>query len=113
MALHATIIFFHAPWCGHCRSSMPEVRAAEALLAALPRPSHGAPTGRPRVVMVDCTVHEDVARERNIQGFPTVQIILGNNHTERVGRLNRWDLVDFYQRSLGVLSSALDRKHAP
>lgn len=60
-----SIVEFYAPWCGHCRSLLPEyVKASKGL------------KGLANVVAVDCDqeINKPVCAQWKIQGFPTLKI---------------------------------------
>jgi protein disulfide-isomerase A6 len=57
------IVEFYAPWCGHCKSLVPEYeKAAKAL------------NGVVKVVAVDATQHESLAQKYEIKGFPSIKV---------------------------------------
>lgn len=60
-----SIVEFYAPWCGHCRSLLPEyVKASKGL------------KGLANVVAVDCDqeINKPVCAQWKVQGFPTLKI---------------------------------------
>eukprot|EP00928_Gymnodinium_smaydae_P068780 TRINITY_DN5204_c0_g5_i1.p2 TRINITY_DN5204_c0_g5~~TRINITY_DN5204_c0_g5_i1.p2 ORF type:complete len:215 (-),score=65.76 TRINITY_DN5204_c0_g5_i1:60-704(-) len=61
---HPWFVEFYAPWCGHCKSLAPEWEKLPALLA-----------GKANVAKVDATQESRVAKEFEVQGFPTLKLI--------------------------------------
>ncbi|CCD61843.1 Protein disulfide-isomerase A6 homolog [Caenorhabditis elegans] len=57
------IVEFYAPWCGHCKSLVPEYKKAASALK-----------GVAKVGAVDMTQHQSVGGPYNVQGFPTLKI---------------------------------------
>jgi len=60
-------IAFIAPWCGHCKSLLPEWASASVRLHG-----SGAVLG-----VVDATVEEELAQEYGVKGFPTIKMFPG------------------------------------
>lgn len=60
-------IEFYAPWCGHCKSLAPEWEQLAAIVE-----SRG---DKVRIAKVDATVHAQVAKDFELQGFPTLKLI--------------------------------------
>ena len=54
------IIFFYAPWCGHCKTAKPEF---EKLMQMAKGKAH----------MIDCDAHQDIAQKYDVKGFPTIR----------------------------------------
>ncbi|KAF6252703.1 hypothetical protein COO60DRAFT_1643831 [Scenedesmus sp. NREL 46B-D3] len=88
----ASVVFYHAAWCSHCTASAPEVDAFE-------RASHGAV----RVIRINAEQAPEVVARRGVRAFPTIQVVANGKHTERVGRVNRHQLMSFYQESARAL----------
>jgi len=61
------IVEFYAPWCGHCKSLVPEYKKAAKALK-----------GIAKVGAVDMTQHQSVGAPYNVQGFPTIKIFGGD-----------------------------------
>ncbi len=64
-------VAFIAPWCGHCKALIPEWEEASKKIHG-----SGASLG-----IVDATVHEDLAQEFRVEGFPTIKVFPGGVNT--------------------------------
>lgn len=61
------VVEFFAPWCGHCKQLTPEYEKAATLLQ-----------GIVKVVAVDATTSESLAKRFSISGFPSIKVF-GND----------------------------------
>uniref|UniRef100_A0A915D7H1 protein disulfide-isomerase n=1 Tax=Ditylenchus dipsaci TaxID=166011 RepID=A0A915D7H1_9BILA len=61
------IVEFYAPWCGHCKSLVPEYKKTAKALKGLVK-----------VGAVDMTQHESVGAPYNVRGFPAIKVF-GND----------------------------------
>jgi len=59
-----TFVIFHAPWCGHCKRTMPEFKKFQD--------SYNGPI---KVIDIDSEVdgNKEIIKSQNIQGFPTIR----------------------------------------
>jgi len=60
-----SFIMFYAPWCGHCKSSMP---AYQRIIDSYKNDPNIT------VFKVNCDDNKDIAREHNIEGYPTIRL---------------------------------------
>jgi len=62
-----SMVAFVAPWCGHCKTLLPELHRASTKLDG-----EGAVLGT-----VDATVYADLSNTYGVKGFPTIKIFPG------------------------------------
>lgn len=65
--------FTVAPWCGHCKQLAP-------IYSQVARNVHSNPDTfgeRTIIASVDATVHQSLAQEHGIKGFPTIKLFVG------------------------------------
>jgi protein disulfide-isomerase A6 len=81
-----SLIFFYAPWCGHCKNAMPEFQKVMKMKKDV---AH----------MIDCDANQDIAQKYGIQGFPTIRYypngIKNGNPREYQGNRTAEDMMDF------------------
>jgi len=64
------VVEFYAPWCGHCKSLVPEYKkAAQALKGVV------------KVGAVDADAHKSLGGQFGVQGFPTIKIFGANKRS--------------------------------
>ena len=61
-ASNPAFTMFYAPWCGHCKTTMPEFDELSNI--------H---TGGTTIGKVNCDEQPDVGKKHNIQGYPTIK----------------------------------------
>jgi protein disulfide-isomerase A6 len=54
------LVFFYAPWCGHCKNAKPEFEKVMQM-------------AKGRAHMIDCDAHQEIAQKYNVKGFPTIR----------------------------------------
>lgn len=83
-----SLIFFYAPWCGHCKNAMPEYQ--KVMKAA-----------KGKAFKIDCDANQDIARENKITGFPTIRYyprgLKNGNPREYEGDRTSEDILKFIQ----------------
>jgi len=82
------IVFFYAPWCGHCKNAKPEF---EKVMRMVKGKAH----------MIDCDAHQDIAQKYDIKGFPTIRYYpkgpKNGNPREYNGNRTAEDIMQFIQ----------------
>ena len=74
-----TVFIFYAPWCGHCKQSMPEFTKASE-------------NDNIRLINSDDPTAKRLLREYDISGFPT---IMRSDHTPFRGNRTASEIIDF------------------
>jgi len=91
----AEFVMFHAPWCGHCKRTMPEF---EKLMANN--------DSNVKISAIDCEENKDVAKEHDIKGFPTIRFypqgMAGKDYQEYSGGRTHGDFVKYLNKVTGV-----------
>jgi len=67
------LVYFWAPWCGHCKMFSPTYEEVAAEMA-----------GKARFAKLNCDEHASVAVQCKITGTPTVIIYLDGKETDRI-----------------------------
>ena len=66
IATYSTVTFpqveFFAPWCGHCKNLEPHWKSAAGELK-----------GKVKLGAVDATVHQGLAGQYGVRGYPTIK----------------------------------------
>lgn len=95
------LVFFYAPWCGHCQKFSPEFNeAADKLQTDYPNIS---------LMKVDCTSDgKNVCEQNAITAYPTLKIYRnGRYFKEYDGEMNANDIVDYMKAQIGPSSKEL------
>lgn len=72
---------FYAPWCGHCKALAPKYEEAATELKSKNIP----------LVKVDCTVEEDLCRDYEVDGYPTLKVFRGVDSPKNYGGARQTD----------------------
>jgi len=79
-----SMVLFYAPWCGHCKSMMPDWNKLEKM----------SPKGM-KIVKVNCDDKPQVAERHKVQGFPTIILFKGNKKVYFEGARNLDNFLEF------------------
>jgi len=100
------LVAFSAPWCGHCKTMVPEFKGAARQLAG-----SGVTVGA-----VNCDANKEVAQMLSIRGYPTVAFVAGGKHTVYQGPRTAMEISSWARQQMtayrvksavsGVISSA-------
>ncbi|OQS05451.1 disulfide-isomerase [Thraustotheca clavata] len=94
------LVEFYAPWCGHCKKLEPEWKKAASKLKTTAK-----------LGAVDCTVHQNLAQQFGIQGYPTIKEFGKNKNKPQEYRGGRTasEIIEYVKASplaaLGVSSN--------
>jgi len=82
------VIFFYAPWCGHCKNAKPEFEKVMQM-------------AKGRAHMIDCDSNPDIAQKYDVKGFPTIRYYpkgpKNGNPREYQGNRTAEDIMQFIQ----------------
>ncbi len=95
-----SVVMFHANWCGHCKSTVPEVKkAASDMVKSCP--------GLKVVLMDGDKLGSDGLKKHGIEGYPTVKHMRDGKPTaEYAGNRKAGSFVDFAKKQCGTAGSA-------
>ncbi|KAK3746383.1 hypothetical protein QZH41_018215, partial [Actinostola sp. cb2023] len=82
---------FYAPWCGYCRK-------LEPIWENVARTLHGSSI---TVAKLDATVYNDISKDYNVRGFPTIKFIKGDIVLTYSGDRTFEDIVEFAEKAGG------------
>jgi protein disulfide-isomerase-like protein len=63
----ASLVMFHAPWCGHCKTAKPVFLDTASAL-------RGRDVDNRLAIAVDCTQYGDLCKEEDVSGYPTFRL---------------------------------------
>jgi len=87
------LVYFYAPWCGHCKKLEPEYTKAADILA-----EEGSAV---KLVKIDATVEEKLAKDNNVNGYPTIKWWVGGSPTDYDGPRESQGIVDWIKSMTG------------
>jgi thiol-disulfide isomerase/thioredoxin len=82
------LIFFYAPWCGHCTKAMPEYQKVKK-------------ADKCKAFKINGDKYKELSQEHNITGFPTIRYypkgLKNGNPSEYEGNRTAEDILKFIQ----------------
>ena len=91
----ADLYFFYTTWCPHCKKSMP---IWQSLKSDFDNKQFKGTTIN--FIEVDCDKDTALAEKFNIQGYPTIKLVKGNQVIEYDAKPSKDTLMEFLQTSL-------------
>lgn len=74
-------VMFYAPWCGHCKTSKPAMAQTMGGVGTefsnYKSGDFRKHNGKTAVIMVNCDDHPEIAKQHNVNGFPTFKYLKG------------------------------------
>ena len=91
----ADLYFFYTTWCPHCKKSMPIWKSLKDELEN--KEFKGVTIN---FIEVDCDKDTALAEKFNVQGYPTIKLVRGNQVIEYDAKPNKDNLMEFLNTSL-------------
>uniref|UniRef100_A0A6C0IHY8 Thioredoxin domain-containing protein n=1 Tax=viral metagenome TaxID=1070528 RepID=A0A6C0IHY8_9ZZZZ len=91
----AELYFFYTEWCPHCKKSMPIWQSLKSDLDN--KEFKGVVLN---FIEVDCDKDTALAEKFNVQGYPTIKLVKGNQVIEYDAKPSKDTLMEFLQTSL-------------
>ena len=93
----ANFVMFYADWCPHCVSTKPEMKKLENKLNSM---NNKVNNKQVNVVLVDCEAHEDLAKQYEVNGFPTIALFRNSERIEYDSGRDADSMMEFLQENV-------------
>ncbi|CAF4859240.1 unnamed protein product [Rotaria sp. Silwood1] len=87
------LVKFVAPWCGHCKSLAPAYAAAAKQLAEA--------GSEVKLASVDATIEQDLAKQYEVKGYPTLKFFLDGTALEYTGGRSQNEIISWLKKKTG------------
>ena len=91
----ATLYFFYTDWCPHCKTARPEWDAFKEEIG-----DSVIKSKKIKFVEVDCEKNGKEAEKFNVEGYPTIILVIGNKVIEYDAKTSKESLHQFLDTSL-------------
>ena len=97
-ARKCTFMTFYAPWCGHCKKFLPEVKkVAQAFNEIEPNAS---------VAIMNCDTYRTYCQRFEVKGFPTIRLFKDGEAIPFSGERTAESVADFINKNCGTARGA-------
>ena len=82
------MVIFYAPWCGHCKSALPEWNEAAATMKKEKRIRFGR---------INCDDHKSACADYNVKGYPTIKWFANGKDEDYQGGRDKASFINFVE----------------
>ena len=85
------MIYFYAPWCGHCKSFTPEYEKAATILK----------NENIYLAKIDGSIDKRAGQQYNVNGFPSILLFINGERFEFEGARTEKELINWVRKKVG------------